>query len=149
MWQVARNDLHDGMMSLVDIYANDSMTQFSSERITHIVLLIICLAFVLGFLVVMFRPFLKHISKEPRRVAELLAQLPQDMDVEGLVEASWKHVLQVGETAKLLAVGCYAIVLQMLVMSDSIWCSCSVFALSGTECVPMSQLHAPKAQVHT
>jgi hypothetical protein len=46
-------------------------------------------------LVMMLRPFLKHISKESRRCAELLAQLPPDMDVEGMVAATWSVVKQV------------------------------------------------------
>jgi hypothetical protein len=54
------------------------------------------------FLVMMLRPFLKHISKESRRCAELLAQLPPDMDVEGMVAATWSVVKQV----RLLAACC-------------------------------------------
>lgn len=33
-------------------------------------------------------------SFESRRVAELLSQLPVDMDVEGMVERSWAIVMQ-------------------------------------------------------
>lgn len=44
----------------------------------------------------MLRPYLKHISKESRRCAELLAQLPPDMDVEGMVAATWSVVKKVG-----------------------------------------------------
>lgn len=33
------------------------------------------------------------ITTESRRVAELLSQLPAEVDVEGMVEASWKAVL--------------------------------------------------------
>lgn len=48
-----------------------------------------------SFLLMMVRPFLRHISKESRRCAELLVQLPPDFDVEGMVAATWgvvKHV---------------------------------------------------------
>lgn len=51
----------------------------------------------LMFLIMMLRPFLKHISKESRRCAELLAQLPPDMDVEGMVAATWTVVKEVGQ----------------------------------------------------
>lgn len=39
------------------------------------------------------RPFMKRANKESRRVAELLSQLPTDLDVEAMVNA----VLQVCE----------------------------------------------------
>lgn len=48
-----------------------------------------------AFLVAMLRPFLRHISKESRRCAELLVQLPPDFDVEGMVAATWSAVKQV------------------------------------------------------
>lgn len=48
-----------------------------------------------AFLFMMLRPFLKHISKESRRCAELLVQLPPDFDVEGMVAATWIVVKQV------------------------------------------------------
>jgi hypothetical protein len=43
----------------------------------------------------MLRPFLRHISKESRRCAELLVQLPPELDVEGMVAATWDVVKQV------------------------------------------------------
>jgi hypothetical protein len=61
-------------------------------------LLLLCpLQLVAGgmFLVMMLRPFLKHISNESRRCVELLAQLPPDMDVEGMVASTWSVVKQV------------------------------------------------------
>lgn len=57
-----------------------------------------CCAQVLGgaaFLLLMLRPFLRHISKESRRCAELLVQLPLDFDVEGMVAATWGVVKNV------------------------------------------------------
>lgn len=48
-----------------------------------------------AFLLMMIRPFLRHISKESRRCAELLVQLPPDFDVEGMVAATWSVVKKV------------------------------------------------------
>jgi hypothetical protein len=42
----------------------------------------------------MLQPFLKHISKESSRCAELLVQLPPDLDTEGMVAATWAVVKQ-------------------------------------------------------
>lgn len=49
----------------------------------------------IAFLTVMLTPFLRHISKESRRCAELLVQLPSDFDVDGMVAATWRVVKQV------------------------------------------------------
>jgi hypothetical protein len=50
-----------------------------------------------AFLLLMIRPFLRHISKESRRCAELLVQLPPNFDVEGMVAAAtWSVVKKVG-----------------------------------------------------
>jgi hypothetical protein len=49
-----------------------------------------------AFLVAMLQPFLRHISKESRRCAELLVQLPPDFDVEGMIAATWSAVKHVG-----------------------------------------------------
>lgn len=38
------------------------------------------------FMIFMLRPFLAEIGAETKRIAELLAQLPADIDVEGLVQ---------------------------------------------------------------
>lgn len=47
------------------------------------------------FLLLLVNPFLKDISMESRRCAELLVQLPQELDVESLVAATWSVVKQV------------------------------------------------------
>ncbi|KAL6764362.1 hypothetical protein V8C86DRAFT_1584387 [Haematococcus lacustris] len=38
------------------------------------------------FLLFVFRPFLNRVKNETKRVAELLSQLPAEVDVEGLVQ---------------------------------------------------------------
>jgi hypothetical protein len=54
-----------------------------------------------AFLLLMLRPFLRHISKESRRCAELLVQLPPDFDVEGMVAATWGVVKNVSGAVNL------------------------------------------------
>lgn len=51
-------------------------------------------------------------SFESRRVAELLSQLPADMDVEGMVERSWAVVMQQAltqETTAAMFIRCAAL----------------------------------------
>ena len=56
------------------------------------VLVLVFLAALL-FSIFMVRPFVKASFTESRRVAELLSQLPSDMDAEEMVVASYEAVL--------------------------------------------------------
>lgn len=87
--------MRDGLASANQNYISDALASFSSQGTTHILLLVVALVCGLLFMVVLFKPFLSSTAKESRRVAELLTQLPKDVDVEGMVAAAWKVVLQV------------------------------------------------------
>jgi hypothetical protein len=87
--------MRDGLASANQNYISGALASFSSQGTTHILLLVVALVCGLLFMVVLFKPFLSSTAKESRRVAELLTQLPKDVDVEGMVAAAWKVVLQV------------------------------------------------------
>lgn len=42
----------------------------------------------ISYLIFIMRPYLREASNETRRIAELLTQLPSDVDVEGLLRFS-------------------------------------------------------------
>eukprot|EP00878_Enallax_costatus_P040979 GHUV01047404.1.p2 GENE.GHUV01047404.1~~GHUV01047404.1.p2 ORF type:complete len:146 (+),score=49.00 GHUV01047404.1:880-1317(+) len=98
VWSITWKDLHDGLSQLENLYIKEAAAAYNRQRTIHIVLLIIMGIGGMMFLIMMLRPFLKHISKESRRCAELLAQLPPDMDVEGMVAATWNVVKEVGHS---------------------------------------------------
>lgn len=52
----------------------------------HILQVVLSILLAIMFYIFMLRPFLAETSSETKRVAELLAQLPADIDVEGLVQ---------------------------------------------------------------
>lgn len=87
MWSVANWDLHDGMADLVQMYVDDVLADFNRERVLQIALVVVAAVSITAFLLVLFRPFLRQVTKEGRRVAELLVQLPPEMDLETLVAA--------------------------------------------------------------
>lgn len=87
VWLVGNWDLHDGCMSLVSLYVSDVVAAFKGQQVLHIVLLVIAVMSIVAFLVLLFRPFFVAVSKEGRRVAELLVQLPPEVDLEMLVAA--------------------------------------------------------------
>ncbi len=51
----------------------------------HIVALVVCCALGAIFLLFVLRPNLARVSAESKRVAELLSQLPPEMDVERML----------------------------------------------------------------
>jgi hypothetical protein len=81
------------------------MNAMADYYLQHHAVLLLQLIGGAAFLLMMLRPFLRHISKESRRCAELLVQLPPDFDVEGMVAATWgvvKHVSSVETCNKVL-----------------------------------------------
>ena len=96
IWSVGHFDMRDGLQLANANYVADALASFSSQGDTHVALLVAALLAGALFMALLFRPFLAATAKESRRVAELLTQLPKDMDVEGMVAAAWRVVLQVG-----------------------------------------------------
>lgn len=62
----------------------------------HIAAFVLTCLILLGFLLLILRPFLNKTSNETRRIAELLSQLPPNIDVEGLVQVSVSMKARVG-----------------------------------------------------
>jgi hypothetical protein len=58
---------------------------FDQMRIAHVVVFVISILWALITWLMIVRPMLKHSGKESRQIAEMLSQLPPEMDVEGLV----------------------------------------------------------------
>jgi hypothetical protein len=95
MWGPARLDLQPSLYAMVVDFVTDGFLALGSQRTNHIVLLLLSCIALGAFVVLLLRPFLGALGKESRRVAELLAQLPGDMDVEGLVEDTVGAALKV------------------------------------------------------
>jgi len=84
---VSNWDLHDGFHALVEMYVKEVEHSFAEGRSVHTILLVAASLCIIAFLVFLFRPFLARVRKEGRRVAELLVQLPTDIDLDTLVAA--------------------------------------------------------------
>ncbi len=94
LWNVTYVDLMGGMHRADDLYMKVIMDAFESQKIIHIALLVICAVAAAGYVLLLLRPYLGHVSRESKRVAELLVQLPPEMDVEGMVASAWGAVQQ-------------------------------------------------------
>ena len=58
---------------------------FDQMRAAHVVVFVISLTWAFVMWLWLVRPMLRHSGKESRQIAEMLSQLPPEMDVEGLV----------------------------------------------------------------
>jgi hypothetical protein len=54
-------------------------------RVAHVVVFVISILWAMIMWLMIVRPMLKNSGKESRQIAEMLSQLPPEMDVEGLV----------------------------------------------------------------
>lgn len=93
MWNVARLDLAGGMQVMSRAYVDAAFGKFSREQLLHIGVEVVSWLACGAFLLFMFRPFISVTMQESKRVAELLTQLPSDMDVEAMAERSWLTVM--------------------------------------------------------
>jgi hypothetical protein len=100
VWLVGNWDAHDGASTLVGLYTAELLGAYSRERVLHIMLLVVAILSMGAFVVFLFRPFVAAVRKEGRRVAELLVQLPQEVDLETLVTALTDTGAEGGEGAK-------------------------------------------------
>ncbi|GFH06388.1 PAS domain-containing protein, partial [Haematococcus lacustris] len=58
---------------------------YENTTMLHVVQFVLSVLLAGAFYIFMLRPFLRETSSESRRIAELLAQLPPELEVEGLV----------------------------------------------------------------
>ncbi|GLI68263.1 hypothetical protein VaNZ11_012618, partial [Volvox africanus] len=89
MWTVAQQDLHDGLETLVGSYRSDALAAFKAQGTIHTVVFAIAWVLWALYLWLLLKPYLQISSTETKRVAEMLSQLPSELDVEGMVEESW------------------------------------------------------------
>ncbi|GLI60724.1 hypothetical protein VaNZ11_002822 [Volvox africanus] len=85
IYNVGTKDLMDGTVEIQEAHSHIVMTLFDDLLILHVILLILFWAIFASFLIFLLNPLLKRISRERRRVAELMSQLPLELDVERLV----------------------------------------------------------------
>ncbi|GLC56209.1 hypothetical protein PLESTB_001080000 [Pleodorina starrii] len=85
IYNIGSKDLLDGAAEIQDAHYTIIRGLFDSIFVLHIVMFILFWVIFGGFMVILLFPLLKRIARERRRVAELLSQLPLELDVERLV----------------------------------------------------------------
>ncbi|KAF5843183.1 hypothetical protein DUNSADRAFT_1610 [Dunaliella salina] len=92
MWALVRLDLREAMAEVSNLYVTDSLEVYTGQLVLHVVILVAMLVLVTLYMWMLFLPFLRHTITESHRVAELLTQLPEEANVEAMMEVSWQAV---------------------------------------------------------
>ncbi|KXZ44102.1 hypothetical protein GPECTOR_73g623 [Gonium pectorale] len=85
VYNVGAKDLLDGTVLIGNAHYSRILAVFDDILIFHIVLFLLLFANFAAFLFFLLNPLLTRISKERRQIAELMSQLPLELDVERLV----------------------------------------------------------------
>ncbi|EFJ45114.1 hypothetical protein VOLCADRAFT_106127 [Volvox carteri f. nagariensis] len=85
VYNVGFKDLLDGTTGIADAHYATILQLFSHILLLHIILFLLFWVIFGGFLMFMLNPLLTRIAHERRRIAELMSQLPLELDVERLV----------------------------------------------------------------
>ncbi|KAG2435422.1 hypothetical protein HYH02_011922 [Chlamydomonas schloesseri] len=85
LYNVGSKDMVDGTVDIETLHFETIVGVFNRIMILHIILFLLLWVIFAGFLFVLLNPLIKRITKERRRIAELMSQLPLELDVEKLV----------------------------------------------------------------
>ncbi|GFH07408.1 PAS domain-containing protein, partial [Haematococcus lacustris] len=87
VWNM-RGDTSGGLSNINKQYEASVLAVFDFVIAVHVVGLVLTLLLLLAYLAFVLKPYLKETANETKRLAELLTQLPNEVDVEGLLRAS-------------------------------------------------------------
>ncbi|GIL68043.1 hypothetical protein Vafri_21326 [Volvox africanus] len=85
VYNIGSKDLLDGTIQIEEAHYQTIIDLFHRILVLHVVLFLVLWIVFAGFLILLLNPLLRRISKERRRIAELMSQLPLELDVERLV----------------------------------------------------------------
>ncbi|KAG2423146.1 hypothetical protein HXX76_015531 [Chlamydomonas incerta] len=85
LYNVGGKDLVDGTVDVETLHFQTIVGVFDSILLLHIILFLLLWVIFAGFLFILLNPLIKRVTKERRRIAELMSQLPLELDVEKLV----------------------------------------------------------------
>ncbi|GLC67719.1 hypothetical protein PLESTF_000598300 [Pleodorina starrii] len=78
-------NLHWAMYHLTEVHLDSVVALYTRVEVFHVVVFVLSWLLAGLFLFGMLRPFMGHTQRETERIAEMLSQLPADVDVEGLL----------------------------------------------------------------
>ncbi|GLC63113.1 hypothetical protein PLESTB_001982100 [Pleodorina starrii] len=88
VFNVGTKDLTDANIRLGLMHYDFIKKLFSDILLLHILLFVLLWFFLAGFYAMLLKPLLIRLAREKRHIAELLSQLPLELDVEKMVRAA-------------------------------------------------------------
>ncbi|GIL60368.1 hypothetical protein Vafri_14969 [Volvox africanus] len=88
IYNVGTKDLTDANVRIGLAHYDYIKKLFSNILLLHILLFVLLWFFLAGFYVLLLKPLLLRLAREKRHIAELLSQLPLELDVEKMVRAA-------------------------------------------------------------
>ncbi|KAG2494508.1 hypothetical protein HYH03_007276 [Edaphochlamys debaryana] len=85
IYNVGSVDLLDGCVEISEAHFRTLNALFDRILVLHIILFLMLWVIFAGFVFLLLQPLLRRVTKERRRIAELMSQLPLELDVEKLV----------------------------------------------------------------
>ncbi|PNH12150.1 Tiny macrocysts protein B [Tetrabaena socialis] len=98
IYTVGGKDLLDGIVEASTAHNELIIELFQSILLYHIILFGLCFILFTGFIALLLNPLIKRVTKERRRIAELMAQLPLELDVEKLMSRALHQMVNTTET---------------------------------------------------
>ncbi|GIL80540.1 hypothetical protein Vretimale_16032 [Volvox reticuliferus] len=88
IYNVGTKDLTDANIRIGMAHYDHIKKLFSNILLLHILLFVLLWFFLAGFYLLLLKPLLLRLAREKRHIAELLSQLPLELDVEKMVRAA-------------------------------------------------------------
>ncbi|KAG2430819.1 hypothetical protein HXX76_009795 [Chlamydomonas incerta] len=85
LWSTFETDMEGGVTLLGDVYKEHVQSAYRAVETQQIILFVAACVWAFFFIAIQLRPFLRRAHLEMRRIAELLSQLPPEVDVETMV----------------------------------------------------------------
>ncbi|KAG2488728.1 hypothetical protein HYH03_012728 [Edaphochlamys debaryana] len=88
IYNIGMQDLADGNLRIKQQHHDDITQMYSTIIVLHVVLFILLMVVFVLFILLVFMPLLRRMNQEKRRIAEMMSQLPTELDVMKLVSAA-------------------------------------------------------------
>ncbi|KAG2488180.1 hypothetical protein HYH03_013321 [Edaphochlamys debaryana] len=88
LWATGQTDAEGALNRLRDAYHAEVQSAYEGVKVQQVLLLALAWIWALVFVLLLLQPLLRRSRNEMRRIAELLSQLPGEVDCEGMVIAA-------------------------------------------------------------
>ncbi|KAG2495797.1 hypothetical protein HYH03_006040 [Edaphochlamys debaryana] len=88
IYNIGMQDLADGNVRIEQQHRDDITSMYRTIIVLHVILFILLMVVFVFFILLVFMPLLRRMNQEKRRIAEMMSQLPNELDVMKLVSAA-------------------------------------------------------------